>query len=90
MSNGKPGQGIQFSIILPDIRAIIPPYAPPIMDPITSPCIGICTLDDEEYCLGCRRHIGEIAGWARLSEDERRRILGELPDRRNVTIIETQ
>ncbi|HEV2332279.1 MAG TPA: DUF1289 domain-containing protein [Gammaproteobacteria bacterium] len=60
------------------------------MDPIASPCIGICTLYDDEYCLGCRRHSGEIAGWLRLSEGERRRILGELPDRRDRTSIETQ
>jgi len=86
----RPGTSDTISIILPDIRAIIPPYAPLTMDPIASPCIGICTLDDDEYCLGCRRHIGEIAGWIRLSEDERRRILGELPGRRNATIIETQ
>lgn len=84
------GTSDTISIILPDIRAIIPPYVPLTMDPIASPCIGICALDDDEYCLGCHRHIGEIAGWTRLSEDERRRILGELPDRRNVTIIETQ
>ncbi|MFI4920857.1 MAG: DUF1289 domain-containing protein [Gammaproteobacteria bacterium] len=51
------------------------------MNPPDSPCIGICTLDDEEYCLGCRRHIGEIASWSRMPEAERRRILNELPQR---------
>jgi len=47
----------------------------------SSPCIGICTLDEAEYCVGCRRHIAEIAGWLRMSEQERRRILEELPKR---------
>lgn len=51
------------------------------MNPSDSPCIGICTLDDAEYCVGCRRHIGEIANWLRMSEVERRRILDELPQR---------
>ncbi|HEV2321533.1 MAG TPA: DUF1289 domain-containing protein, partial [Gammaproteobacteria bacterium] len=64
--------------------------APLTMDPIASPCIGICALDDDEYCLGCRRHIGEIAAWTRLSEDERRRILGELPERRVGKTLETR
>jgi len=45
----------------------------------SSPCIGICTLDDSGHCLGCRRHIGEIAAWTRLLAAERQRILEELP-----------
>jgi hypothetical protein len=45
----------------------------------SSPCIGICTLDDSGHCLGCRRHIDEIAAWARLPAADRQRILEELP-----------
>ena len=48
---------------------------------IHSPCVGICTLDDSDHCLGCRRHISEIAAWLRMSEEERRRILDQLPMR---------
>jgi predicted Fe-S protein YdhL (DUF1289 family) len=55
--------------------------ASPAMETPVSPCIGVCTLDDEDYCLGCRRHIGEIAAWLRLSAEERRRIMAELPGR---------
>ncbi|HEX2668168.1 MAG TPA: DUF1289 domain-containing protein [Gammaproteobacteria bacterium] len=51
----------------------------PALSTVTSPCIGVCMLDDANYCQGCRRHINEIAGWMRLSEEERRRILDELP-----------
>ena len=25
-----------------------------------SPCIGICTMDEDEVCIGCHRHIDEI------------------------------
>lgn len=30
---------------------------------IPSPCIDICTLDQREVCVGCGRHIDEIAAW---------------------------
>ena len=25
-----------------------------------SPCIGVCTLNEENICIGCGRHIDEI------------------------------
>tara|TARA_Y100001963_G_scaffold38166_1_gene53303 strand:- start:240 stop:395 length:156 start_codon:yes stop_codon:yes gene_type:complete len=25
-----------------------------------SPCIGTCTLDEDNICIGCNRHIDEI------------------------------
>ena len=30
-------------------------------DGFTSPCVGVCRLDDRQICLGCGRHIVEIA-----------------------------
>ena len=55
--------------------------APP--PPITTPCIKVCVVDGESgLCLGCFRTLGEIAGWAGLSEAERLRLVAELPARR--------
>jgi hypothetical protein len=31
-----------------------------------SPCISVCTLGPNGWCLGCYRTIDEIAGWLRL------------------------
>ena len=25
-----------------------------------SPCIGVCTLNEDSICIGCNRHIGDI------------------------------
>jgi predicted Fe-S protein YdhL (DUF1289 family) len=36
----------------------------------TSPCINICALDEQGYCLGCYRTLSEIAGWTRFSAQE--------------------
>lgn len=46
--------------------------------PILSPCIGICSLDEEGYCEGCFRTGEEIAGWAAMSEVERCRWMDEV------------
>ncbi|PPB81602.1 hypothetical protein LV82_00811 [Albidovulum inexpectatum] len=51
-------------------------------DEIDSPCVKICTIHPaERLCVGCLRTIDEIAGWSRMSADERRRIMAELPTR---------
>lgn len=51
-------------------------------DEIESPCVKICVLHPEAgICLGCYRTSDEIAGWSRLTGEERRRIMDSLPDR---------
>ncbi len=51
--------------------------------PASTPCIGVCRLDRDNLCMGCRRSLGEIAGWSRMSEAERLRLMREvLPLRR--------
>jgi predicted Fe-S protein YdhL (DUF1289 family) len=42
---------------------------------VPSPCIDICRLDSQGFCIGCRRTIDEIAEWSRASEARRREIL---------------
>jgi predicted Fe-S protein YdhL (DUF1289 family) len=51
-------------------------------DAMQSPCTKICTLDARrERCIGCGRTLDEIARWASMSDDERERIMAELPAR---------
>ena len=50
---------------------------------VSTPCIKVCVVDGESgLCLGCLRTLPEIAEWGRLSEDERRGVMDELPARR--------
>jgi len=52
------------------------------MSRVSSPCIRVCILDPETgLCEGCGRTREEIARWFRLPEEERRRIMAELPER---------
>lgn len=51
---------------------------------IATPCVKVCIVDAESsLCLGCYRTLMEIAGWARIAEDERERLMAELPARRS-------
>jgi predicted Fe-S protein YdhL (DUF1289 family) len=50
---------------------------------LETPCINVCLLDEETgLCLGCGRSIGEIAGWAAMSDAERRAVMRALPARK--------
>ncbi|WP_108838881.1 DUF1289 domain-containing protein [Tateyamaria sp. Alg231-49] len=51
-------------------------------DEIESPCVQICVIHPEtRLCAGCARSIDEIGAWSRMSADERRSIMAELPNR---------
>jgi len=45
-----------------------------------SPCTKVCVMDeDDRYCLGCRRTLGEIARWGEMSDAERESVMATLP-----------
>jgi predicted Fe-S protein YdhL (DUF1289 family) len=46
-----------------------------------SPCILLCTLDDNKQCLGCGRTLDEISYWALKSADEQWQIIDQLDAR---------
>jgi predicted Fe-S protein YdhL (DUF1289 family) len=49
---------------------------------VDSPCVKICVIHPESrICIGCRRTIDEISGWARLSAEDRLAIVQALPGR---------
>ena len=39
-----------------------------------SPCVNICELNEQDVCVGCFRHIDEIAGWHQFSDTQKREI----------------
>ncbi len=59
------------------MSALIDQAAPPL-----TPCIGICRMDDDGLCIGCRRTLSEIAQWGTLSDAGRLRCMVDvLPTR---------
>ena len=45
------------------------------MEPVASPCTGICTLGAEDICIGCGRTIDDIAEWSRAPAARQRAIV---------------
>jgi len=51
-------------------------------DEVESPCVKVCVVHPtERLCVGCLRSIDEIARWSRMTPDERREVMSDLPDR---------
>lgn len=61
--------------------ALFDPSRPPV-DPLQSPCVRNCCLDDHDVCLGCGRTLDEIRAWTSLSEPQRRQVLEKAELRR--------
>ncbi len=56
---------------------------PMVLSAISSPCTKVCKMDERTgLCLGCGRTLAEIGAWGTMSEDERRRVMAGLSQRR--------
>lgn len=44
------------------------PVPPP---PIASPCNRVCTLNDDDVCLGCGRTLDDITQWGSMPEADK-------------------
>jgi hypothetical protein len=42
--------------------------------PIASPCVSICALNDDDICIGCYRSADEILRWGKMNEDQKRAV----------------
>jgi predicted Fe-S protein YdhL (DUF1289 family) len=47
----------------------------PPLDPLASPCIRNCCLDDDNVCMGCGRSLDEIVAWGTASPATKAAIL---------------
>jgi len=46
--------------------------------------MSICTLDADKVCIGCRRTLEEIRGWARMTPEEQWALTEELRERQKL------
>ncbi len=54
-------------------------------DEIESPCVKICVIHPQHrLCTGCLRSIDEIGAWSRMTPEDRRAVMKELPDRESL------
>lgn len=59
-------------------------------EPLASPCIGICRLEQDKLCVGCYRMIDEITGWAQSDTAARAAILLRTEQRRQRHLVADQ
>ena len=62
----------------PDPSPAEPAERPP------SPCINVCSLGPDGYCVGCLRTGAEIGRWMAMSPQEQRQLLMQLDERRKL------
>src|SRR6185369_13637634 len=48
-------------------------HPPPPTDPLASPCVRNCCLDEGNVCMGCGRSLEEIIAWSTASAAEKSR-----------------
>ncbi len=46
-----------------------------------SPCVSICTLDDDDVCVGCSRTLDEITHWSVYPKEKQWQIIDDLQRR---------
>lgn len=46
-----------------------------------SPCVRICTLNDDKICIGCGRSADEIKNWSTFSDESKMLIKAQLKKR---------
>jgi predicted Fe-S protein YdhL (DUF1289 family) len=44
-------------------------------DPLASPCVRNCCLDEQNVCMGCGRALDEIVAWGTSSDRDKAAIL---------------
>ena len=47
----------------------------PSSDPLASPCVRNCCLDEDNVCMGCGRSLEEIVAWGTASTVDKAAIL---------------
>jgi predicted Fe-S protein YdhL (DUF1289 family) len=55
------------------------------MGTVPSPCVKVCRMDVDGFCVGCKRTLDEIREWCIMSEYEQQKLLFELKWRADAT-----
>ena len=49
---------------------------------VKSPCIEVCSLNDQDVCIGCYRTAKEIIEWFSATDERKQEILAAVDNRR--------
>ncbi|MDX9874783.1 MAG: DUF1289 domain-containing protein [Spongiibacteraceae bacterium] len=48
---------------------------------VRSPCVNVCSLNDDDVCVGCWRTAEEIRDWLEFDNDQKRAVLARCHER---------
>jgi predicted Fe-S protein YdhL (DUF1289 family) len=55
---------------------------PHLPDSVPSPCMSLCLMHPSGgWCEGCLRTLPEIGNWGRATDEEKRQVWAQIPDR---------
>lgn len=57
------------------------PTRPPRAGHPASPCNDVCTLNDDQVCIGCGRTMDEIVAWSAMTAEQQWALVQSLPAR---------
>jgi predicted Fe-S protein YdhL (DUF1289 family) len=50
----------------------VPPPSPaPATVRVVSPCVRQCTLNEQDFCMGCGRALADITAWMAMSDEDK-------------------
>ena len=52
-----------------------------VSDKVSSPCVSVCALDENDVCIGCQRTGDEILRWTSMTNEQRREVLVKVAER---------
>jgi len=53
----------------------------PPVDPLASPCVRNCCLDEDNVCIGCGRLLDEVVAWGTAGDEDKAAILARSRER---------
>ncbi|MFD2229981.1 DUF1289 domain-containing protein [Alkalimarinus sediminis] len=54
---------------------------------VSSPCVSVCALDENDLCVGCYRTGVEISQWGSMSPEEKRNVIDLVKEREKASYI---
>ncbi len=58
----------------------------PVEKRVSSPCVSICYLDEQDICQGCYRSGQEISNWGDYSNEQRQLVMDKVREREKSSI----
>jgi len=49
--------------------------------PVRSPCVSVCALDENDICIACQRSGMEISQWGAMSNEQKRDVMQKVARR---------